>query len=92
MSVTCQAAFALKAAIVVCLVAYNNCSLLVINFGTFVLKLPTRHINKQRCLGARVFLRTCFCISGCASSSGMKSRQMCMEGTPETIMGSSCRG
>ena len=35
---------------------------------------------------------TCLCVSDCASSSGMKSRQMCMEGTPETIMGSNGGG
>jgi len=35
---------------------------------------------------------TCLSRRGCAMSSGMKSRQMCIEGMPATVSGNNSRG
>jgi hypothetical protein len=39
-----------------------------------------------------IILSTCFSICGWLTSSGMKARQMCIEGTPATVTGNSLAG
>ena len=40
----------------------------------------------------RSTVKACLSMSACRSSSGAKSRQMCMEGTPLTVIGSRSKG
>ena len=40
----------------------------------------------------RSTVKACLSMSDCRNSSGAKSRQMCMEGTPLTVIGSRSKG